>query len=1517
MINVAGVLVDPTGTSLPNHEIRITTRQTINNSIEEITSSEFTDGSGNYNFNLEDGWYYLDILLNSKFMAVGDLIVNSGTPTPIDLPNLLKYSDPVEVNMIAHPPFWESLIDNLENSPLTSSRTNRDQMVDTLVHVAEIKSTNVGEDSTERKGTYDIDVKSCDAQVTKQTLVYSDEVGNFLASTGETIKSADASIISTTTVEGDITKSVNVTAGDYSHVRAESITTTGSDFDDLVTMNTTTKQHTLSIMDDDVSSVGRITTSLGTEVHTHTLDDVQYVDESILTMGSDYIKQSINLIDKVYESKSGTKVTSDTHSNTGDKSTKKIVVDDFIVGREGNDLFEVDSETDTVTVRGSFRVTDLQDANGDPITVEDGDTIYQVFQYSDSVSGPWHDDLLVTDYFRRENTSINGVIDGNNWSIPYQFRYDTLQGDPGDTIYIEYQYSPDGATSWTSTLEAGDRFRRERTVTNGVPGPWSTVTSIVGSDGDEIEIRSQYSVDGIYLWHDTFVEGDKFERRARFVNGVIDSAWSDPFKIIATNSYKTNIFKRQTGIPTLPTTGSFNSPVPSGWSDGIPAGNLQLWGSTRIFSEDGLFPQQAEWTPIQAMSDVAQIDVEYSSIALPGNPTDNPTNWHDPAEVDDLWMAQRITSNGVEGDWNITKIRGEDGDSAVSSFKSIVFIRTNDSNVSAPIGGDWNSPVPTTVGWQDGIPSGESQLWSSTRIFTEDGSSPEQALWTTPRVMTDTATLDFEYSSVESPGNPTDNPGNWDNIAAGDDIWLAQRTKVNGVWSAWNISKIKGEDGTDGVPSFKSTVFIRSNAASVSTPVGGNWSSPLPTTAGWSDGVPVGESKLWQSTRIFTEDGSSPQQSVWTTPASITDTAGIDFEFSDVEVSPGNPTTDPANWHNTATSSDIWMAVRKIENGDFGTWEITKIKGEAGTNGIDGSDGVNGDDGISIIFQGTFASHIANPQDGWSYYNSTDKRSYVYYSPAWYQMTIDGVDGQNGDDGLSIDYRGEFSTPPSSPEANWVYKDTDNGYVYIWTGSAWELMVLDGSDGLDGADGNDGLSVFITYHDNAITSTPSTPTGNGTTGGWHTNATSAANWMSQKVSLTANGPEAWSAAIQIAGADGQNGNDGSDGADGAPGIPGLNGSGWYVLELRGGVFPSDTLANADFIAAFGRTPQLNDHLFYVDDIADTNISDGKRCVTPVGTGTPTWNNPVAYFSGDVIVKGTLSAEHMIANTLTGNEINSQTTILAGSGSTTAGINGYDLGTLPDWLGGGINNYANYRFWAGATEPDNANFSVDSSGSLKAYNARFRGTIELIGGSYMTISSATPFGSSSQFLEWTGPKAIDGNGDPIMSSVTEALAVKYFKSNGDAYFGGTLSAGVLRTSVLNTTKTLPVIGSTHAEIGPFTTNGDPKNVVVSFNLVANSTEVSCPTNPTQPLFSYDLECKIGAGSWNVVASGTFNGVTNCFDGNLSEGLSASSTFTHTDTTVDDFSYRVVVTAVERYHVTANIVTQELSLISTEV
>ena len=214
--------------------------------------------------------------------------------------------------------------------------------------------------------------------------------------------------------------------------------------------------------------------------------------------------------------------------------------------------------------------------------------------------------------------------------------------------------------------------------------------------------------------------------------------------------------------------------------------------------------------------------------------------------------------------------------------------------------------------------------------------------------------------------------------------------------------------------------------------------------------------------------------------------------------------------------------------------------GADGKDGVNGADGIDGQDGISIIWQGRFASHPSNPQNGWAYKNTTDGKSYVYQDGTWYQMTIDGVDGANGKDGadgLDIVWKGDLSAPPANPVKNWVYRDIDNGRVYIYNGTAWALMVADGNDGATGAAGSDGLSVFITYHDSE--SQPAVPTGNGTSDGWHTNATNAVVWMSQKVAESASSGS-WGTPIRIKGIKGDTG------PQGVPGPAGDDGKVYYT-----------------------------------------------------------------------------------------------------------------------------------------------------------------------------------------------------------------------------------------------------------------------------------------------------------------------------------------------------------------------------------
>lgn len=192
------------------------------------------------------------------------------------------------------------------------------------------------------------------------------------------------------------------------------------------------------------------------------------------------------------------------------------------------------------------------------------------------------------------------------------------------------------------------------------------------------------------------------------------------------------------------------------------------------------------------------------------------------------------------------------GESGVNgNFKSTVFVRTNDTPLAPKTGAVYDTGLPTNrsvyvqlnpdisimgIQWSDGIPSGPEILWASTAIISAE--NPSAAQWTTPRQMTDTETYDVEFSPLTSEyGNPTDNPNNWydpqDTLPEGttweDMIWRAERTCVNGEWTAWIIVKIKGERGYAGKPAdyYEQRWCITETSDQISAPANDGETAPI------------------------------------------------------------------------------------------------------------------------------------------------------------------------------------------------------------------------------------------------------------------------------------------------------------------------------------------------------------------------------------------------------------------------------------------------------------------------------------------------------------------------------------------------------------------------------------------------------------------------------------------------------------------------------------------------------------------
>ncbi|MGE6118108.1 DUF1983 domain-containing protein [Aeromonas salmonicida] len=150
--------------------------------------------------------------------------------------------------------------------------------------------------------------------------------------------------------------------------------------------------------------------------------------------------------------------------------------------------------------------------------------------------------------------------------------------------------------------------------------------------------------------------------------------------------------------------------------------------------------------------------------------------------------------------------------------------------------------------------------------------------------------------------------------------------------------------------------------------------------------------------------------------------------------------------------------------------------------------------------------------------------------------------------------------------------------------------------------------------------------------------------------------------------------------------------------------------------------------------------------------------------------GDLTASSLRANSITGNEINSNSIIVAGSGATSATLNGSD----PTW-----------RIYAGSTTPASAPFRVTGSGQLVATNANITGAITATSGSFTGAISASS-GAISGRLSMSGG-FIDGrSGQDSINLGNGSFRVdnagNLYASNGS--FGGIIYADKIIGDITN-------------------------------------------------------------------------------------------------------------------------------------
>lgn len=447
------------------------------------------------------------------------------------------------------------------------------------------------------------------------------------------------------------------------------------------------------------------------------------------------------------------------------------------------------------------------------------------------------------------------------------------------------------------------------------------------------------------------------------------------------------------------------------------------------------------------------------------------------------WQILAEGQKGDKGDKGDDGADGIDGLSPNTAYKSTVFKRSNTAPTT-PTGGSYANPVPT--GWSDGVPSGEEKLWASTRIFSSDGLDPQQASWTTPRQMTDTADFDVEFSSVDNPSAPSGHPNTnsqWTNTASKATIWMATAVKNNGVWGAWQISRIKGEKGEDGT-----SIKIKGTVSSV---------SDLPTPpADPSDCYIVGQN-------LYVWDGDS-----WVNAGQFkgdkgdSGADGLDGvnAYVHIKYAKSLKTNDWSDNNGETPDKYIGIYCDSLPT-DSMTWSKYSWSKWKGDDGF----------GYEYIYKRTTSSSAPSTPTGTSQNDD--------YVPSGWTDDPSGVNGT---------YKYEWLCYRKKVDGKWgsfIGSAANNAVAALWAKF--------GTDGADGSDGADAPYYEIRYAKNgSTTSAPSLTKTALNPSGWTTTQPSVSTgyylWMTI-AKKSADGStliEQWSTPIRITPYDGTDGKDG-------------------------------------------------------------------------------------------------------------------------------------------------------------------------------------------------------------------------------------------------------------------------------------------------------------------------------------------------------------------------------------------------------
>ena len=649
------------------------------------------------------------------------------------------------------------------------------------------------------------------------------------------------------------------------------------------------------------------------------------------------------------------------------------------------------------------------------------------------------------------------IYDGDSWENVGEIK--GPQGDPGARAFVHIKYANEDPGGTAVSTNVGTRY--------------ISFTDING-DGKELgEDVGDY--EGIYT---DWTESDSLnisDYKWKYVRGEMG--------ISPNTAYKSTVFKwvrigsspSQPGVGTVPGAtnfgGTYANPVPYGWSDGVPnnpsteENEYNLWATTRIFSSDGLSPQQSSWTTPQRMVDGSGFDVEYSSLENPSAPVGHPnTNaqWSSEASEDTIWMAQSRLVNGAWTDWQVSKIKGERGEDG-TSIKIKGTLSSVDELPSKPA----DSSDCYVVGGELYVWDGDS--WQNVGQFKGDPGASQY--------------LHIKYANSLTVGDWTEpngeTPGRYIGTYVSEDSKDPIASDEN--WGLFKWAKWQGEDGFG----YEYIYKLTEDPTAPSLPTQGvkyteeEWQKDdfVPTADGWTDNprdvsadfpycwmcyrmkvdgiwgaykgsaTNTGYAALWAK---FGKDGVDGKDGV--TPAALFKSTVFKWakgESVDAPASSQGSYDDPvpSGWSDGVPAKDasmddtyrLWATSR---------WFSSDGKTESGQDASWSKPGVMSNNANFLVLFSALENPSApsghpNTNSQWTEEASKDTiwmATSTLNEGKWSDWQVSKIKGEKGADGTSIKIKGTLSSTselpaqPADPSDCYII----NGELYVWDGDSWQ-----------------------------------------------------------------------------------------------------------------------------------------------------------------------------------------------------------------------------------------------------------------------------------------------------------------------------------------------------------------------------------------------------------------------------------------------------------------------------------------------